>query len=136
MLLFDFLLRSENFKGSLNKENEVPRVFFFRLYLAELGARESIPSSILLHPRSSHGLPEERRVEARHRGAIDGGGEVMRAQATRLDQEDRPHPLRRACPDPSYRFSQPRQRRERPYSHLKVGAHSRHEAEGLQGGVA
>jgi hypothetical protein len=50
--------------------------------LAELGARESIPSSILLHPCSSHGVPEELRVEARRQGAIDGGGEAMRAQAT------------------------------------------------------
>jgi hypothetical protein len=33
MLLFDFLLRSENFKGSLNKENEVPRVFLFGLFI-------------------------------------------------------------------------------------------------------
>jgi hypothetical protein len=32
-LLFDFLLRSENFKGSLNKENEVPRVFLFGLFI-------------------------------------------------------------------------------------------------------
>jgi hypothetical protein len=30
----------------------------------------------------------------------------MRAQATRRDQEDRPHPLRRACPDRSHRISQ------------------------------
>jgi hypothetical protein len=44
--------------------------------------------------------------------------------------------LRRACPDRSYRISQPRQRGECPYSRLKVGAHPRHEAEGLQGGVA
>jgi hypothetical protein len=33
MLLFDFLLQSENFKGSLNKENEVSRVFFFGLFI-------------------------------------------------------------------------------------------------------
>jgi hypothetical protein len=33
MLLFDFLLRSENFKGSLNNENEVPRVFLFGLFI-------------------------------------------------------------------------------------------------------
>jgi hypothetical protein len=33
LLLFDFLLRSENFKGSLKKENEVPRVFLFRLFI-------------------------------------------------------------------------------------------------------
>jgi hypothetical protein len=32
-LLFDFLLQSENFKGSLNKENEVPKVFLFRLFI-------------------------------------------------------------------------------------------------------
>jgi hypothetical protein len=78
LLLFDFLLRSENFKGSLNKENEVPRVFLFGLFiLAELGARESIPSINILHPRSSHCVLEELRVEARLQGAIDGGGEAM-----------------------------------------------------------
>jgi hypothetical protein len=33
LLLFDFLLRSENFKGSLKKENEVPRVFLFGLFI-------------------------------------------------------------------------------------------------------
>jgi hypothetical protein len=32
-LLFNFLLRSENFKGTLNKENEVPRVFLFGLFI-------------------------------------------------------------------------------------------------------
>jgi hypothetical protein len=44
--------------------------------------------------------------------------------------------LRRACPDQSYHISQPRQGGEGPYSRLKVDAHLRHEAEGLQGGVA
>jgi hypothetical protein len=33
MVLFDFLLWSKNFKGSLNKENEVPRVFLFGLFI-------------------------------------------------------------------------------------------------------
>jgi hypothetical protein len=33
LLLFDFLLHSENFKGSLNKETEVPRVFLFGLFI-------------------------------------------------------------------------------------------------------
>jgi hypothetical protein len=33
LLLFDFLLWSENFKGSLNKENEVPKVFLFGLFI-------------------------------------------------------------------------------------------------------
>jgi hypothetical protein len=32
-LLFDFLLQSEIFKGSLKKENEVPMVFLFRLFI-------------------------------------------------------------------------------------------------------
>jgi hypothetical protein len=104
--------------------------------LDELRAWESIPSRILLYPRSSHDVPEERRVEARRRGAIDGGGEVMQAQATCGDQEDCQHPLQRACPDRSNRILLPRQRGEGPYSRLKVGAHPRHEEEGLQGGVA
>jgi hypothetical protein len=33
LLVFAFLLRSKNFKGSLNKENEVPRVFLFGLFI-------------------------------------------------------------------------------------------------------
>jgi hypothetical protein len=38
----------------------------------------------------------------------------MRAQATRGDQEDHPHLLRRACPDRIYHISQPRQRGDVP----------------------
>jgi hypothetical protein len=33
MLLFDFLFWSESFKGSLNKENRVSRVFLFGLFI-------------------------------------------------------------------------------------------------------
>jgi hypothetical protein len=33
LLLFDFLLWSENFKGSLKKENAVLRVFLFGLFI-------------------------------------------------------------------------------------------------------
>jgi hypothetical protein len=33
MLLFDFLLLLENFKGSLNKENAISRVFIFGLFI-------------------------------------------------------------------------------------------------------
>jgi hypothetical protein len=33
MLIFNFLLRSENFKGSMNKENGVRRVFLFGLFI-------------------------------------------------------------------------------------------------------
>jgi hypothetical protein len=100
-----------------------------------MGARESIPIRILLNPRSSHDVPEERRVEARRQGAIDGGGEAMRALSTHGDQEDRPHPLWRACPNRSNRISLPRQEGEGFYSRSMVGAHPRHEKEGLQGGV-
>jgi hypothetical protein len=44
--------------------------------------------------------------------------------------------LQRACPDRRNRISPPRQGGEGIYSRLKVGAHPRHEEEGLQGGVA
>ena len=81
-------------------------------------------------------LPEEHRDEARHREAIGGGGEAMRAQATYGDQEDRPHPLRRACLDRGNRISPPRQGGEGLYTRSKVGVHPSHEEEGLQGGVA
>jgi hypothetical protein len=47
--------------------------------IAEMGAQESIPIRVLLHPSSSHDVPEERRVESRRQGAIVGGGEAMRA---------------------------------------------------------
>jgi hypothetical protein len=33
VLLFDFLLRSENFKGSLKKKNEVPKAFLLELFI-------------------------------------------------------------------------------------------------------
>jgi hypothetical protein len=44
----------------------------------EMEARESIPIRILLHPRSSHDVPEVYGYQARRREAIEGGGgEVM-----------------------------------------------------------
>jgi hypothetical protein len=60
LLLFDFLLRSENFKGSLNKENEVSRVFIFGLFIWpnwELGipshlARFCTHASAMVSPRT------------------------------------------------------------------------------------
>jgi hypothetical protein len=33
LLLFDFLVWSENFKGSVKKENEVPRAFLSGLFI-------------------------------------------------------------------------------------------------------
>jgi hypothetical protein len=41
---------------------------------------------------------------------------VMRAQATHGDQEDRLHPLRRACPDRANHISPPRKGGEGLYS--------------------
>jgi hypothetical protein len=124
------------FYGKFKKRKMRFLGFFSSDYLfGRIGSSGINPSSNILHPHSSHCVPEELRVEARSQGAIDGGGEVMRAQATRRDQEDRPHPLRRACPDRSYCISQPRRRREGSYAHSKVGAHLRHEEERLQGGV-
>jgi hypothetical protein len=81
LLLFNFLLRSENFKGSLNKEIEVLRVFLFGLFIwPNWELRNSSQRAIFC----THVVPEELRVEARHQGAINEGGEAMRAQATRI----------------------------------------------------
>jgi hypothetical protein len=43
--------------------------------------------------------------------------------------------LRRACPDRGNHISPPHQVGEGLYSRSEVGAHPRHEEEGLQGGV-
>jgi hypothetical protein len=110
LLLFDFLLRPENLKGSLNKEIEVPRVFLFGLFIWPNWELEN-PSHQAIFCTHAATMVSPRSVELKQ-GAIDGGGEAMRAQAIRRDQEDCPHPLRRVCPDRSYRFSQPRRRGE------------------------
>jgi hypothetical protein len=82
-----------------------------------MGARESIPIRIFLHPSSSHDVPKEHRDQARRRETIEAeGSELMRTQVTHGDQEDRPHPLRRACPDQGNRISLPRQGGEGLYS--------------------
>jgi hypothetical protein len=60
MLLFDFLLRSKNFKGSLNKENDALRVFLFRLFIWqnwELGNPSHLAffcthTTVMVSPRS------------------------------------------------------------------------------------
>jgi hypothetical protein len=137
LLLFDFLLQTESFKGSLNKENEVSRVFIFRLFIWpnwELGnpshlAQFCTHAAAMVSPRSlelKQGAKEPSMEEAK-RCKLKLPVEIKRIARIRL---------RRACPDRSYRISQPRQRGEGPYSCSKVGAHLWHEAEGLQGGVA
>jgi hypothetical protein len=51
LLLFDFLLWSENFKGSLKKENEVLRVFLFGLFLfGRIGSSRINPSKQYFAP--------------------------------------------------------------------------------------
>jgi hypothetical protein len=75
LLLFDFLLWSENFKGSLKKENEVPWVSLFGLFIwpnwelenQSLQAIFCTLATAIVSPRSLE-LKQE---------AIDGGGEAM-----------------------------------------------------------
>jgi hypothetical protein len=86
--LFDFLVWSENFKGSVKKENEVPRAFLSGLFIWLNWELEIKPFKQYFAPLQQPLCPKKLRVEAPSQEAIDGGGEAMRAQ----DQEDRPHP--------------------------------------------
>jgi hypothetical protein len=64
MLLFDFLLRSGNFKGNLNKENEVSRVFLFGLFIWpnwELGD----PSHLSIFCTHTTAMVSPRNIEAK-----------------------------------------------------------------------
>jgi hypothetical protein len=136
-LLFDFLLRSENFKGSLKKENDVPRVFLFRLFIWpnwELG-NQSFQAIFCTHAAA---IVSPRSLELKLETKEPSMEEAKRCELKLPVEIKRtaPHTLRRACPDRSYRISQPRRRREGPYARSKVGTHPRHEAQRLQGGVA
>jgi hypothetical protein len=135
--VFDFLLQLENFKGSLNKEIEVPRVFLFELFIWpnwELGnpshqayfcthvaAMASLRSSELKQGAKEPLMEEVKRcklklpVEIKRTARIYCGGRV---------------------PTGAIASRNPVEKREGPYARTKVGAHSRHEVEGLQGGVA
>jgi hypothetical protein len=122
MLLFDFLLRSENFKESLNKENVVSRVFLFGLFIWpnwELGnpshlAIFSTHTTAMVSPRSVElkqgakelSMEEEKRcklklpVEIKRTARIQCGGRVPTVATSRnpIKEEKVPTPvLRSAC---------------------------------------
>jgi hypothetical protein len=64
--------------GSLKKENEVPRVFLFELFIWpnwEL-ENQSLQAIFCTHT-SAIVSPRSLRVVAKSQGAIDGGGEAM-----------------------------------------------------------
>jgi hypothetical protein len=121
MLLFDFLLWSENIKGSLNKENAVPRVFLFGLFIWpnwELGNPSHLaffythvaamvsPKSIELKQGAEEPSMEEAKrcelklhVEIKRTARIRCGGHVpTRAIASRnpIKEEKVPTPVRRS----------------------------------------
>jgi hypothetical protein len=122
MLLFDFLLRSENFKGSLNKENEVPRVFLFGLFIWPNWKLRN-PShlaffcthvAVMVSPRSvdlkqgteDPSMEEAKRyelklpIEIKRTARIRCGGHVpTRAIASRnpVKEENVPTPVRRSA---------------------------------------
>jgi hypothetical protein len=120
MLLFDFLLWSKNFKGSLNKENAVSRVFIFGLFIWlswELGNPSHVaifcthaaamvsPRSVELNQGAKEPSMEEAKrcelklpVENKRTSRIRCGGRVLtRAIASRnpVKEEKVPTPVRR-----------------------------------------
>jgi hypothetical protein len=79
MLLFDFLLWSENFKGSLNKENEVSRVFLFGLFIWlnwELGN----PSHLAFFCTHAAVMVSLKSVELKQGAEEPSMGEAMRCE--------------------------------------------------------
>jgi hypothetical protein len=122
LLLFDFLLLSENFKGSLNKEIEVPRVFLFRLFIWpnwELGnpshqaifcthaaAMVSLRSVELKQGAKEPSMEEAKRcklklpVEIKRTARIRCGGRVPTgaiASRNPVEKEKVPTPVRRSA---------------------------------------
>jgi hypothetical protein len=122
LLLFDFLLRSENFKGSLNKEIEVPRVFLFGLFIWlnwELGnpSHQAIfctHAAAMVSPRSLElkkgakepSMEEAKRcqhkllVEIKRTARIRCGGRVPTgaiASRNSIKEEKVPTPVRRSA---------------------------------------
>jgi hypothetical protein len=122
LLLFDFLLRSENIKGSLNKEIEVPRVFLFgqfiwpnwelgnpthQAYFSTHATAMASPRSLELKQGAKEPLIEEVKrcelklpVEIKRTAHIRRGGRVPTgAIASRNTVEDKkvPTPVRRSA---------------------------------------
>jgi hypothetical protein len=104
MCLFDFLLWSESFKGSLKKKNAVSGVFIFGLFNWpnwELGN----PSHLAFSCTHATAMVSPKSVELKQ-----GAEETSMEEASDASSS---YPGR-ACPDRSYRISQPRQGEEGP----------------------
>jgi hypothetical protein len=122
LLLFDFLLRSENFKGCLKKENEVPRVFLFGLFIWpnwELGSQSlqaifCTHAAAIVSPRSLElkqeakdpSMEEAKRcelkllVEIKRTAHIRCGGHVPTGAITScnpVEEEKVPTPVQRSA---------------------------------------
>jgi hypothetical protein len=122
MLLFDFLLWSENFKGSLNKENAISRVFLFELFIwpnwelenpshlaffcTHAAAMVSLKSVELKQGAEEPSMEEAKRcelklpVEIKRTARIRCGGRVpTRAITSRnpVKEEKVPTPVRRSA---------------------------------------
>jgi RNase P subunit RPR2 len=122
LLLFDFLLRSGNFKGSLKKDNEAPRVFLFGLFIwpnweignqshqaifCTLAAAIVSPRSLELKQEAKKPTMEEAKrcklklpVEIKRTACIRCGGRVpTKAIASRnpVKKENIPTPVRRSA---------------------------------------
>jgi hypothetical protein len=82
MLLFNFILRSEKFKGSLNKEDEVSRVFLFGLFIWELGN----PPDLAIFFSHAAAMVSPRRVELKQ-GAKDPSMEEAKRCEIKLPVE-------------------------------------------------
>jgi hypothetical protein len=79
LLLFDFLLQSKNVKGSLNKENEVSRVFLFGLFIWpnwELGN----PSHLAIFCTDAAAMVSPRSVELKQGAKEPSMEEVKRCE--------------------------------------------------------
>jgi hypothetical protein len=121
LLLFDLLLQSKNFKGSLNKENEVLRVFLFGLFIWpnwELGNQSlqaifCTHAAAIVYPRRLElkqgakelWMEEAKRcelklpVEIKRTTLIRCGGRVLTgaiASRNPVEEEKVPTPIRRS----------------------------------------
>jgi hypothetical protein len=135
--LFNYLLWSENFKGSLEKENAVSRVFLFRLFNWPNWQLEN-PSHLTFSCTHAAAKVSPKSVELKQ-GVKEPSMEEAKRYELKLPVEIK----RTACircggrvPTRAIASRNPVKGGEGPYSRSKVGAHLRHEAEGLQGGVA
>jgi hypothetical protein len=79
MLFFDFLLRSEKFKGILNKENEASRVFLFELFIW-LNWELKNPSQLAIFCTHAAAMVSPRSVELKQGSKEPSMVEVKRCE--------------------------------------------------------